>query len=85
MLSIQQSLRFAGVLMLVSVVADSLYIRLVFRAPGGAAEVVRAVDVTWREAEELRLALTRALYEDTKRPPEQHGRRELGGDEHYGQ
>jgi hypothetical protein len=62
---------------LISVVADSLYIRLVFRARGGATDVVRAVDITWTEAEELRLALTRTLYQDAERPAEQHRRRHL--------
>lgn len=63
--------------MLISVVADSLYIRLVFRAAGGTADVVRAVDITWQEARELERHLRAALDEHAERPAEQHSWRNL--------
>jgi len=68
--------------LLISVVADSLYIRLVFRATGGTADVVRAVDVTWKEAEELRRALTRTLYQHAERPAEKDSWRDLTDSKH---
>jgi hypothetical protein len=63
--------------LLISVVADSLYIRLVFRAQGGSADVVRAVDITWQEARDLQRALAGALQEHAQRPAEEHSRWDL--------
>lgn len=71
--------------MLISVVADSLYIRLVFRAQGGAADVVRAVDITWSEAAELQERLRVVLEENPKRPAEQDSRRNLSRAQYDGE
>jgi len=57
---------------LISVVSDSLYIRLVFRATGGSADVVRAVDITRQEAKQLQDALALALEEHAERPTEEN-------------
>jgi hypothetical protein len=66
-----------GALMLISLVADPLYIRLVFRAVGASNEVVRAVDISWAEASDLHDQLGLLLEQDPHRPPEEESGRYL--------
>lgn len=63
--------------MLISLVADPLYIRVVFRAVGSSSEVVRAVDMSWDEARDLHHQLGLLLEQDPHRPPETEGGRYL--------
>ena len=63
--------------MIIGYAADALYIRLVFRSTGSAADVVRAVDLSWQEAEELLEHLTVALKQHAQSPTEQNRGRNL--------
>lgn len=56
--------------MLTALVAGPLYVRVIFRSTGGAAEVVRSVDLSWEEVRELEGQLQLLLEKDPQRPSE---------------
>jgi len=63
--------------MIIGYAADALYIRLVFRSVGGSADVVRAIDLSWQEAEDLHQHLSVALQQHSQSPPKEDRGRHL--------